>query len=57
MKILKTGDPCPCCGKPLKWKNERILQLITYAHAGMLTEKGLEELLREIKREESCGEV
>lgn len=57
MKILRTGDPCPCCGKPLKWKNERILQLITYAHAGMLTEKGLEELLREIEREESCGEV
>lgn len=21
MKILKPGDPCPCCGKPIKTKD------------------------------------
>lgn len=28
MKILKTGDPCPCCGQPIKSKNPEVLYLL-----------------------------
>ena len=45
MTELRTGAPCPCCGQPIKWKNPRILQLLTYAAEGELTKGGLEELL------------
>lgn len=51
MVMLKTGDPCPCCGQPIKWKNERILQLLTYAGAGELTPKGLKEMLELMDKE------
>lgn len=52
MADLKTGDPCPCCGQPIKWRKPRILQLLTYAAEGELTRAGLEELL-ELTEEES----
>ena len=29
MKPLKTGDPCPCCGQPIKSTNPEILRLLT----------------------------
>lgn len=45
MNCLKTGDLCPCCGQPIRWRNERLLQLLTYAADGELTHKGLEEML------------
>ena len=45
MSYLKTGDPCPCCGQPIRWKNERILQLLTYAADGELTHAGMEEMI------------
>ena len=28
--MLKTGDPCPCCGQPIKTKDPEILALLTY---------------------------
>ena len=56
MEVLKTGDPCPCCGQPIKWKNPRILQLLTYAAEGELTHKGLAELLVLTEQEEECNE-
>lgn len=52
MRALRTGDLCPCCGQPIKWKNPRILQLLTYAAEGELTQSGLDELL-ELTAEES----
>lgn len=51
MVELKTGDPCPCCGQPIRWRNPRILRLLTYAAAGELTRLGLEELLELTKQE------
>ena len=30
MKPLKTGDPCPCCGQPIKTKDPQLLCLLTY---------------------------
>lgn len=29
MKPLKTGDPCPCCGMPIKSTNPEMLRLLT----------------------------
>ena len=54
MKILKTGDPCPCCGLPIRWKNPRILQLIGHAFEGELTQKGLEKMLELMEEERNA---
>lgn len=29
-KMLRTGDPCPCCGQPIKTKDPDLLRLLTY---------------------------
>ena len=51
MTTLKTGDPCPCCGKPIKWKNPQILDLIGHAFEGELTQKGLDRMLELMEQE------
>lgn len=28
MKILKTGDPCPCCGQPIRLTDPAALRLL-----------------------------
>ena len=28
--MLKPGDPCPCCGQPIKTNDPAILALLTY---------------------------
>lgn len=30
MEILKTGDPCPCCGKPIKSDDQDVLLLLSW---------------------------
>lgn len=30
MKTLKTGDPCPCCGRPIKTKDPDVLYLLSW---------------------------
>lgn len=27
--MLKTGDPCPCCGQPIKTDDPFLLQILT----------------------------
>ena len=29
MTQLKTGDPCPCCGQPIKSRDPEVLRLLT----------------------------
>ena len=29
IKMLQPGDPCPCCGQPIKTKDPDILALLT----------------------------
>ena len=29
MDQLKTGDPCPCCGRPIKSQDPALLALLT----------------------------
>lgn len=37
MRLLKHGDPCPCCGKRIRTKNREQLALMTmYAKAKAL---------------------
>lgn len=28
--MLRTGDPCPCCGQPIKTKDPDLLRLLTH---------------------------
>ena len=28
MRVLKTGDPCPCCGKPIPLTDPHALRLL-----------------------------
>lgn len=30
IKMLRTGDPCPCCGQPIKTKDPDILAFLTH---------------------------
>ena len=30
IKMLKPGDPCPCCGQPIKTKDPAILAMLTH---------------------------
>ena len=29
MTQLKTGDPCPCCGQPIKSRDPEVLRVLT----------------------------
>lgn len=35
MADLKTGDPCPCCGQPIKSKDPDVLRLLSWIHDQM----------------------
>lgn len=35
-KMLRTGDPCPCCGQPIKTTNPGLLRLLTLMRNVML---------------------
>lgn len=30
MKLLKTGDPCPCCGQPIQTREPDLLYLLSW---------------------------
>lgn len=42
MRILKTGDTCPCCGQPIVTEDERIL-LILSAMADMMEDNNADD--------------
>lgn len=29
VRLYKTGDPCPCCGQPIKWTDEHDLKMFS----------------------------
>lgn len=35
MKLLKPGDPCPCCGRPIKSEDPEVLALLTLIRDSM----------------------
>lgn len=49
MKQLKTGDPCPCCGRPIKTRDPDVLRLLGFVqeHGRLPTPKEIGEMLKE----------
>ncbi len=48
MRILKTGDPCPCCGQPIReGLPMETMMLLSYIQYGM----ELREALKGVKHE------
>ncbi|MGM9660758.1 MAG: hypothetical protein ACI3WQ_09175, partial [Faecousia sp.] len=50
-EMLKTGDPCPCCGQPIKTKDPEILRLLTCIRDSYPLSSAYEELRKEKRRE------
>ena len=53
MKQLKPGDPCPCCGRPIKSRDPDVLRLL-----GWVAENGrlpTVDKISEILRKETDG--
>ena len=38
--ILQTGDPCPCCGQPIKTTDPVLLRLLTAIRDEMTIQRG-----------------
>ena len=34
IKMLRPGDPCPCCGQPIKTTDPAILAMLTHIRDG-----------------------
>lgn len=45
MKQLRPGDPCPCCGRPIKSRDPDVLRLL-----GWVTENGRLPTVAEIEK-------
>lgn len=46
-KMLRTGDPCPCCGQPILTKDPELLELLTFIRDSRCnTAAGTDYLLR-----------
>ena len=51
MKQLKPGDPCPCCGRPIKTRDPDVLRLLGFVqeHGRLPTPKEIGEILENDK--------
>ena len=49
MRMLETGDPCPCCGQPILSEDPAVLAMLTRVAAGrrMLTVEEIQDLRKE----------
>ena len=49
MRMLETGDPCPCCGQPILSEDPAVLALLTRVAAGrrLLTAEEIQALRKE----------
>lgn len=58
MKLLKPGDPCPCCGRPIKegLSTENIL-LLSYIAEGIALAKAGQGVKEQEGEEEHDGET
>ena len=62
--MLRTGDPCPCCGQPIKTKDLALLAMLTYIRdsqcnqeafnkfLGLVSDSGLDSVIK--KESEGC---
>lgn len=44
--MLRPGDPCPCCGQPIKTKDPAILALLTYIQERGVNQQAYQEYVR-----------
>lgn len=53
MRMLETGDPCPCCGQPILSEDPAVLALLTRIATGrrLLTVEEIQDL----RKEKSAG--
>lgn len=50
--MLQTGDPCPCCGRPIKSEDPEVLALLTLIRDSMaLAEQGGKERVEDARAE------
>ena len=51
--LLKTGDPCPCCGQPIRSTDPDVLRLLTLIRDNrvMPTVEQIQEIVRRGERE------
>lgn len=54
MKPLKTGDPCPCCGQPIKSTNPEVLSLLTDMRNFWWSRRDSERMETLLKREQEA---
>lgn len=54
MKQLKTGDPCPCCGQPIKSTNPEVLSLLTDMRNFGWSRRDSERMETLLKREQEA---
>lgn len=47
MNMLKPGDPCPCCGNPIKTTDEADLQMLSYV-ADWMARRGIKRIRMEV---------
>ena len=46
VKSYKTGDPCPCCGQPIKWTDEdKLLTISILCHLYGLRDENIPEYI------------
>lgn len=56
MKPLKTGDPCPCCGMPIKSTNPEMLRLLTDIRDFGFSLRDAERVAALLKKEQEAAD-
>lgn len=56
MKILHRGDPCPCCGQPIKTKDPEILLLLSVIAAYVPSYLAVKDALNVIREKTDHAE-
>lgn len=55
-KLLKTGDPCPCCGEPIKTKDPDALLLLSLIRDNIKYRAAVADAIAEIRETDTDDE-
>lgn len=56
LKMLKTGDPCPCCGEPIKTKDPDTLLLLSLIRDNIKYRAAVADAIAEMRETEKDDE-
>lgn len=56
MKPLKTGDPCPCCGMPIKSTSPEMFRLLTNIRDFGFSLRDAERVAALLKKEQEAAD-